>query len=297
MNRTNKAPTIFTPENLNIEDVLLLPPKMNSKTKILMLGLKNSRTRSPWYIETPYLINAFGLSYYDPQGTMTDEQKNYVITLKEATRDQEEIPKVNSLFTFLRDLDNMVLDYGIQHSKTIFKKEYKMDNKETLKDLIFNKGVKVPTKKAPDGNPDYPDSITLKVMKNQDTKLPELLLFKDSLEPLHYTGWDELVELIPKGTPVKAIFQPKLYYVNGKLGITYKVLQVKLPIYERIGKPLGYAFAEKPENSVITNENTEQNVKEITKENSEKEDSEKQDSEKQDSDIEEENSDTYEVHV
>jgi hypothetical protein len=50
--------------------------------------------------------------------------------------------------------------------------------------------------------------------------------------------------MVPKGMAIKAILQPRFYFVNGKAGINFRLMQLKLPNVERVGKPTVYAFSE-----------------------------------------------------
>jgi hypothetical protein len=241
--------SVLTSQTLNIENTVLTVPKLN-KVKQLSAGIINTTTRSALYIETPYLINAFGLTYYDGGKEVKEEDRQWSLSLK-AVGGQGQAPEdVVTLFEFLKQLDEKTIDYGIEHSQTIFKKKYTQEQRNILVDLLYNRGVKPSV--GSDGTV-YPDRITLKVMKN-DQKLPELMVFKDSEKPLNIDSWETLQGLISKGMPIKAIIQPKWYFVNGKMGINYRVLQVKLPNQERIGRPLGYAFSEPP--SAVTKSTT-----------------------------------------
>ena len=234
--------SVLTTQTLNLENTAITVPKLN-KAKQLSAGIINTSTRSALYIETPYLINPFGLTYYEGGGKeVKEEDRQWSISLK-AVGGQGQVPEdVTTLFDFLKALDEKTIDYGIEHSQTIFKKKYSKEQRNILVDLLYNRAVKPSV--GSDGTI-YPDRITLKVMKN-DQKLPELMVFKDSEKPLNIDSWETLQGLICKGTPVKAIIQPKWYFVNGKMGINFRVLQIKLPNQERVGRPLGYAFSEPP---------------------------------------------------
>ena len=233
--------SVLTAKSLDIETTLITNPKLN-KNKQLSAGIINSKTRSAVYIETPYLINPFGISSYDGGKTITEDQRTYSLSLKAAGGQNENTEDIQALFNYLKALDEKAIDYGLLHSQQIFKKKYEESQRSILVDLLYNRCVKASV--GTDGTV-YPDKITLKVMKNEQM-LPDVLVFKDSPTPLEINNWDTLQNTIPKGTAIKVIMQPRLYFVNGKMGINFRVLQVKLPNFEKVGRPITYAFSETP---------------------------------------------------
>jgi len=233
--------SVLTAKTLDIETTLITNPKLN-KNKQLSAGIINSKTRSAVYIETPYLINPFGISSYDGGKTITEEQRTYSISLKAAGGQNENLEEIQTLFNYLKELDEKAIDYGLIHSQQIFKKKYEESQRSILVDLLYNRCVKPSV--GQDGTV-YPDKITLKVMKNEQMK-PDVLVFKDSPTPLEIENWDHLQDIVPKGTAIKVIMQPRLYFVNGKMGINFRVLQIKLPNFEKVGRPITYAFSETP---------------------------------------------------
>lgn len=233
--------SVLTAKSLDIETTLITNPKLN-KSKQLSAGIINSKTRSAVYIETPYLINPFGISSYDGGKTITEEQRTYSLSLKAAGGQNENVEEIQALFNYLKALDEKAIDYGLEHSQQIFKKKYEESQRSILVDLLYNRCVKPSV--STDGTV-YPDKITLKVMKNEQMK-PDVLVFKDSPTPLEINNWDDLQNIVPKGTAIKAIMQPRLYFVNGKMGINFRVLQIKLPNFEKVGRPITYAFSETP---------------------------------------------------
>ena len=233
--------SVLNVKNLNIETTIITNPKLN-KNKQLSAGIINEATKSAIYIETPYLINPFSISAYDGGKIIPEEQKSYSLVLKAHGGPSENADDIQAFFNYLKQLDDKAIDYGILHSQTFFKKKYTLEQKDIVVDLLYNKCVRPSI--GPDGKV-YPEKITLKVSKTVDL-LPDILIFKDSIEPLEIKSWEQLQNIIPKGLAVKAIIQPRLYFVNSKFGINFRVLQVKLPNYEKISKPIAYAFSDIP---------------------------------------------------
>jgi len=253
--------SVLTSKSLNIETTVITNPKINVKTKQLTAGIINVETKSALYIETPYLINPFGVSSYDGGKTTSDDQKTYSLSLKADGGSQyDNKEEIEYLFNFLKELDTKAIDYAIVNSLQIFKKKYSADD-EKHRDLIttalYNSCVKPSI--GSDGKV-YPDKITLKIMKNEQM-LPEVMVFKDSPTPLEINSWESLQNIVPKGTALKAIIQPKIYFVNGKMGVNFRVLQIKLPNIEKIGRPVTYAFSEKPVQQIETLDESDKNNK------------------------------------
>jgi hypothetical protein len=256
--------TVITTKCLNIDTTVITNLKTNKITKQLTAGIINSKTNSAVYIEVPYLINPFGLSFYDGGKEIKEENKSWSLVLK-AQGKPEEQDDINLFFKYLKDLDEKAIDFAISNSQAIFKKKYEPEQRSILVDLLYNRCVKQSI--GQDGTI-YPDKITLKIMKNNNM-LPDVLVFKDSPVPVDINSWEELQKMIIKGTTIKTIIQPRFYIVNGKCGINAKVIQIKIPNVQKIGKPLIYAFSEKISNTKNTEdkEYSENNIEDSESDN------------------------------
>lgn len=241
--------SVLTTKTLIIENTEITPPKLD-KNKKLSAGIFNTQTKSAVYIETPYLINPFGVSCYEPTGGKAagDDTRTWSLSLKMQGNTPESQEDVAILNKYFKDLDEKTIDYLIANSKTLFKKEYTESQRQIVVDLLYNRCIKPST--GQDGTV-YPDKITLKIMKNE-ASLPDLLVFKDSPQPIQLNSWEDLQGLIPKGMAIKAILQPRFYFVNGKAGVNFRLMQIKLPNVERVGKPTVYAFSDTFDASATT---------------------------------------------
>jgi len=233
--------SVLTTKTLTIQNTEITPPKLD-KNKKLSAGIFNTQTKSAVYIETPYLINPFGVSCYEPTGGKAsgDDTKTWSLSLKMQGNNPESQEDIAILNKYFKDLDEKTIDYLITNSKILFKKEYTESQRQIVVDLLYNRCIKPST--GPDGTV-YPDKITVKIMKN-DALLPDLLVFKDSPQPIELLSWEDFQCMVPKGMAIKAILQPRFYFVNGKAGINFRLMQLKLPNVERVGKPTVYAFSE-----------------------------------------------------
>ena len=276
---------IVTISKLDINDVIITDLKLNQK-KQLTAGIINGKTNSALFIETPYLINPFGISAYD-SGGLKEEQKSYSLALKAVGGNGENPENVKIFFDFFKDLDNKVVQYGIINSEKIFKKKYD----ENLVRAFYNQAVK-PSPLGPDGTA-YPDKISVKINKKEDFS-PDLLVFKDSQNPLDVSTWEDLQNNVLKGTAVKCIIQPKFYIVNGKFGVNFRVLQIKIPAVQRPTRPITYAFSEEPTNGSSTAKEASVSKEKTVQKSNAVVDSDEED---EDDDDEEEDDDCEEVDV
>ena len=230
---------VVTAKNFTIENVVLTVPKLNTN-KNLTAAIINGSTKSGLYIETPYCISPFGVSAYDPNNSADETKKSYTLSLKATAGSNDEQANVEAFFNILRALDEMMIDWGVQHSQLIFKKTYTSAQRGIV-EALYKRCVKASTGK--DGTV-YPDRIDLKVMKKEDNS-PDVNLFKDSPNAILLASFAELEGHIPKGSTVKAIIQPRIYFMPGSFGMNIKVIQIKVPNgIQRPGKPLTYAFSD-----------------------------------------------------
>jgi len=236
---------ILSAKDLDIEQTVFTVPKINKNTKQLGAIIKNANTNSTLLIETPYCIAPFGASAYDGGAKgLADDAKSWSITLKAQgyqQQDTENQELITKFFDFAKAIDEKAIDYGIANSQTIFSKKYEESQRGIVADALYSRCIKPSGTDVNTGNP-WPDKITLKVMKKD--QLPDVMIFKDSSEPVHLDSWETLKNVITKGSSMKAIIEFRLYFLNKKFGINVRVLQIKLVSIERPGRPVSYAFSE-----------------------------------------------------
>ena len=258
-NMSFKIEHVIRSNELNIDNIVITPPKLmenknkNDKTKKLssMLRYKiNDKESVPMVVEFPYLGAPFGVSEYE---------KTYSLTVNAKGDNQEDITK---FFSFLKELDDKFLDITIQNSQAIYKEKYDDSHKEMLiRAKLFNRCVKPSIGK--DGTV-HPDQLSLKFMKNKDNELkPDIGIYTDSKVPLKINSYDELKDIIPKGS-IRVIALFSVYYISGKAGLSVKALLVKLPVIKKYGLPTSYAFSDVIENSSETAPTEEKSVFAIT---------------------------------
>lgn len=236
---------ILSAKELDIEQTVFSIPKINKNTKQLGAIIKNAKTNSSLLIETPYCIAPFGASAYDGGAKgLADEAKSWSITIKAQgyqQQDSENQELITKFFEFAKAMDEKAIDYGITNSQAIFSKKYDESQRSIVADALYTRLIKPSGTDPTTGNP-WPDKITLKVMKKD--QLPDVMIFKDSPEPVNLDSWETLKNTITKGSSMKAIIEFRLYFLNKKFGINIRVLQIKLMSIDRPGRPIGYAFSE-----------------------------------------------------
>ena len=212
----------FKPEMVKITE-----PKVNKKNK-LIAAILNAETGSPLYIETAAMNCPFGLSSYE---------ENYSVLLKDETSDPDSVDANKNLFASLKQVNTMGIDYIMKYSKEIMKKELN-DSQRIIAETQFNQCV------SQDKN--GVDQLKLKIQRNLDDNYPEVLIFKSSPDKIDLTkegsitpaeSWDYLSSLIPRNVSVKSIMQPRIYFINGKTGINFRLFQILVPNVVRTSRP------------------------------------------------------------
>ena len=172
----------------------------------------------------------------------------------------------------------MMLDHGIEHSKIIFGKEYKPSQREVVKalykEIVKGKDTEYPLRLQPKITKARDSDDYSKVLEN----IPNVSVYMEgSVEPTEIESFEQLEKLVPKNGFVKAIIQPKTWYIAGKFGLSLTLVQ--LLVRKRIGgRPTGYAFSVK--------NSSDNNSKNDDEQNDEQDD--EQDEEQVDTDVDEE---------
>lgn len=240
---------VINPQEFSVmSNITITKPKLDKKTKRLISAILYNN--NPAYFETPEIRAPFGLSKYEKGNTGTYD---YSLPLKATALSNENQELVDKFFAELTEMDNNMLEYGVKYSKEIFGKVYN-ESQKGIVEALYSRGVKV--SQDGDGN-DYPAKISPKISKAYESDKPELLVFRTSTKPIVFESWESLGEVLTPGIPVRAIIQPRAWFIGGKFGITYRILQLKLPDEKKVGRPLTYAFSVSPKNADDSGETSE----------------------------------------
>lgn len=256
-------------KDFKVSNLTFTDPKKNPKTSkwgsIILNGKKVLRN-----IETPWLVASFGLSKYDGKGdnkgSEKEEQKDtpkqskdensvkYSVPLSARTEFEEEQPIVEVFFNQLLELEDKLIEFAFKNSKTLFAKPHKSKDVTTE---LFGCVVKNNEKTAGDkAKAEYPLRIQPQVSRNIETGKPNIMVYMASektrdmvdkprqfdVKEMKIETFDELTNMLPPGSMVKAIIQPRLYFIAGRFGMTLNITQL-LIIRKTNQRLVGYAFS------------------------------------------------------
>jgi len=225
-------------------------PKLNKRTKKLqaLLLYAYEQAKGPLYLETPEALRCpFGLSQYE---AVEDSGKyDYSLPMTIQSSIASEQPVVENFFQQLQDLDEFMIDFGVEYSQQIFGQEYTPEQRMIV-EALYSRCVRKP-KRNKDGEL-YPLKISPKVVKVWEEKptslngVPNIEVYTTSQNDMKPESWENLMEMLPKGCSVTAILQPRVWFVSGKFGLTLRVLKLKIMPLEKRGPPKGYSFSKPP---------------------------------------------------
>lgn len=246
---------------------------------------------SPFLLKLPTLYAPFGASSYNNgNGGPTNNYSLNIsakgLAVEGKTSDEEAQSQVKHIFDQLEELDKFMISYGLQYSKTIFGKKYDEGKHEAVVEALFTSTVKHGEDK--EGNP-YPRRLNTKIRSVYDEpENPNVKVYQNTRTDLNDKEFtfDTLTDLITKGTFVEAVIQPSLWFISGKYGVTWRLVQVKVHKQNGIGVPLDSVFSDddddevvvkkqiKPVKSAETVECVDSDVEEVVEEESGDEDEE-----------------------
>ena len=272
---------VIKPTEFNANNITgTTPVKKGDRLQSLLLY-----NNTPFLVETPALKVPFGVNRFDEKSDGSIDASKalgaYSMNMSAQGKDPERQPVVKSFFDNLEEMDKVLLKFGIEHSKLIFGKVHQH---EAVVEALFTPTIKRSEDK--EGNP-YPHRIAPKIPADydDDTK-PSVKVFQDTHEDLNVDGFTftELKEIVGKGTFVAAILQPRLWFISGKYGITWRVVQMKVHAKKTFGKPTSYAFSD----NASDDEQKTTNEESSSSETEEQTTTQKEDSVAEDSDEDEE---------
>ena len=208
--------------NLDIEQVGFSDPKKkDDRWNSLVLNTKNNTVFGK--IIGSYHRCTYGVSKYESQAGTTD----YSIYIKKETDLPQEQQGVDNIFDFSNGMSEKAIDFIMQHKNELFKiKEAKKMTREIAESAYFNSIVG----SDKEGN----EQIKLKIMKTMEGDLPNFTLIEEIIGDKGITRneiewssydepWEELRRLVRAGMHIKPIIQPRIYIVNNKVGISYRL--------------------------------------------------------------------------
>lgn len=215
----------IVPEEFNAEKISFSEPKKQKTrdgkstiTRAYMLYDDKLRYwESPW-IRAPFGVNAFEAK--------EGESSNYSLNVSGRAVDPKDQELVDHWFEQWMKVDKKFTDYLVENSKTTLGKQYKPAQREVV-EALQSRMVKHGDEDE-NGVP-YPPRIAPKIgkdMENQDK--PAVAVYLDSEDDQDVGSFEELKNLVPKGSRVRLIIQPKLWFISGKAGISCRVVQIQV---------------------------------------------------------------------
>lgn len=262
MNNNNKQNSsgIILPDELNHNNMKISQPrKKKGSNKINSYLTQMDGTMG--YFETYTLRAPFGVSKYIPEGGSVPE---YSLTL--VCPSDEDVSKFNpnpkdvqKWFNEIKGLDELLIDVGVKNSAVIFGKEKKKEIVEELfkgmfkadKDGLYQPKIQPKIQKMREDREDPKDKTKTVSVQIEKPNVKVYLMDQPTDEnpdpepestPTEINSFEELMELVPKGSYVSAILQPKIWFVAGKFGYTLNVVQLLVRKQKKV-KIEGFAFS------------------------------------------------------
>jgi hypothetical protein len=251
--------SILTTKNLNANDFTFKYKNVDGKHQVY---LRNGVGSIPVFW-SPWLIAPFGVSSYMKSKGSTETLNDWTLDLKASCYQNLDLSKLGKTFSyednkedieyllqFFNQLQEKAIDFAHSNSKNLFKREMK---REIIEEACITKILKKTDKKDAEGN-FYPDKFTTKIGKDKNG-LPDIVVEDFEYSQTTFSSsenvaqaWldleDKLGQLVPKGTPLRAIIQLKPYFVNGKLGFSLKLCAIQLDDKKKNSGPIVYTFRE-----------------------------------------------------
>lgn len=260
--------------------------KNGNKTRTVTYMYHGNETR---YYETPWVMAPFGVTSYQPMDGNNNPNgpKQWSVNLSSKVSDNETDEQkqlVEGFFDQWRGVDQKMVKHAMENYQEIgLKPNKKGQMTEEVAEAYYVECVKVSQNK--ETGDDYPARIQPKINRRYGEDGPidnepnvRIYTYKTDGKIVEekINTFDDLEKYVPKGSQVRAIIQPKIWYVAGKFGLSFNLIQ--LLVKERVSNYLdSYAFSV---------EGTVEDNKESTTEGSTPEPSTPEQPEQVDSDVE-----------
>jgi hypothetical protein len=243
--------SIITLSKLNSKNIIITKPKLNKITKKYTAAALHveGKQANLFAIETSYLSIDFAPNHYGEQNKdiiIPEEQKNWSLVVR-PNGGSMEVPEQTEIFMgFMDDFKIMGVDYAIENSALLLKKKFDISQRDIVSETSFTFPVK--QKQKPDGE-FYPPNIAIKIPKKKESNLPDISLFLDhngKIEQVELSSWEQFKELAARNVKCKAIIRPMISFINKSMNITFRLVQLKLFVVDKLSIPRSYAFSDSP---------------------------------------------------
>lgn len=222
----------FDPSKLEVS--VATPTKYKSLQSFINYPNSSSELGKVIY-QTPIMRAPFGLT--ESRMTEDDDPKYYIDMSFNDTTDKLSgfHKKAHDLF---KGIDKRMVDIAVERSSKWFKRK---KTRQTIVDEKYKSVLKF--NRDEEGNPknDYPDRLSLKVLLG-DNGVPNLTVFDHLKRPVEVKSVEELSDVLPPGSRLKAILQASSVWISSTgCGISWRLLSIKLYPSGEENLP-GYAF-------------------------------------------------------
>jgi hypothetical protein len=204
------------------------PPKKNKDgVGYSALVLNKSTNGLSGKILTSSFKLAYGISEYENSPGTFDQS----IVIMNQTNDDKSIEANDKFFEYAKQLNEVGLNYAEEHKEILFKEGKDEDfTKEEIEAAYFNKCVSQ--------NKNDEDQIKLRINKDSEG-IPQFTCFEydnfDDETTKTEIKWSEMNDIsndikniIKGGSHVRAILQPRIYFISNKAGINFKLIELHI---------------------------------------------------------------------
>lgn len=213
--------TTVTPTNFNANNVEFSEPRTRKgKDGVDRLISYVRYEGKPLWLETPWLKAPFGVSSFN-KGDTGNVDWSVNLSAQPSGLDSEEL--ICKFFENLRGMEKGLISFGVEHSKVIFGE----DHPEAVVSVLFNRFVKQDKEKkyAPRFSPKIP---RVRSRGDDISDCPNIEFFRGgSGEPAELENFEQLAKYVSKGSCVRALISPRIYFVSGKFGVSWDVISMK----------------------------------------------------------------------
>ena len=227
---------------------------------------------SPFLLKLPALKAPFGVTSYNNGGAAVSNNYSLNLSAKSKSNDEDAAQEVDNIYSALEELDKFMISYGTEYSKEIFGKNYESGKHDAVVEALYTSTVKSSEDK--DGNP-YPRRINTKIRSQYEQQnRPNVKVYQNSRVDLNDEDFtfSSLEELVTKGSFVEAVIQPSFWFISGKFGVTWRVIQMKVHEQKVFTNPTESVFSDDDDDNESDSKNNDNVVEDSENEEDEEDD-------------------------
>jgi hypothetical protein len=231
--------SIVQPASFNVSKLSMSAVKASAQIAGFKSAYLNYGDGTSLTFQTPSLPSPFGLSVFDKS-----TPPKYTVDI--ALRGYEDNAKVKAFYNALEALDTYMIDQGVKNSKSWFGKE---KSREVIEDS-YTSLLKWSKDKNTGERKPYPPSLKIKLTKKYGTDDFECKFYTAKSEPIQDTPIEDI--LVKRAEMTCLIQCTGVYIANGKFGLGFKAVQIRMDKVPSSGIGNSYAFGEDGEEAQET---------------------------------------------